>query len=379
MPVSRSEMRPSGLTAVASVTIRPAPPAAIDPRCTRCQSVGTPSRAWTAYWHIGATQSRLRIETPRRLIGSKRETAVAASTAVGEADALISDTETTYRECMAKPRRWLEWEAAQARDWIAVPQAADDKYSRGVLGLCTGSTAYPGAAVLGVEAAGRTGVGMLRYLGPRRVATLVLQRRPEVVTADGRVQAWLLGSGMDAGARSADRTQQLRKALRQGLPTVLDAGALDLVGAGTGARVITPHYRELAALLERSGQGVPAGEIAREPGDWAVRAAELLGVTVLLKGSTTYVAAPSGIRLSVSGAPAWLATAGSGDVLAGILGALLATHSDRIDADADAVAALAATASFVHAAAASRASAGGPIVALDIAEAVPATIAALLA
>lgn len=280
---------------------------------------------------------------------------------------------------MAKPRRWLEWEAAQARDWIAVPQAADDKYSRGVLGLCTGSTAYPGAAVLGVEAAGRTGVGMLRYLGPRRVATLVLQRRPEVVTADGRVQAWLLGSGMDAGARSADRTQQLRKALRQGLPTVLDAGALDLVGAGTGPRVITPHYRELAALLERSGQGVPAEEIAREPGDWAVRAAESLGVTVLLKGSTTYVASPSGIRLSVSGAPAWLATAGSGDVLAGILGALLATHTGRIEADADAMAALAATASFMHAAAASRASAGGPIVALDIAEAVPATIAALLA
>ncbi|MCU1446961.1 ADP/ATP-dependent (S)-NAD(P)H-hydrate dehydratase [Cryobacterium sp.] len=280
---------------------------------------------------------------------------------------------------MAKPRRWLEWEAAQARDWIAVPQADDDKYSRGVLGLCTGSTGYPGAAVLGVEAAGRTGVGMLRYLGPRRVATLVLQRRPEVVTADGRVQAWLLGSGMDAGARSADRTTQLQKALRQGLPTVLDAGALDLVGAGTGARVITPHYRELAALLQRSGEGVPAEEIAREPGDWAVRAAELLGVTVLLKGNTTHVASPSGIRLSVSGAPAWLATAGSGDVLAGILGALLATHTSRIDADADAMASLAATASFVHAAAASRASAGGPMLALDIAEAVPATIAALLA
>jgi NAD(P)H-hydrate repair Nnr-like enzyme with NAD(P)H-hydrate dehydratase domain len=279
---------------------------------------------------------------------------------------------------MAKPRRWLEWEAAQARDWIAVPQATDDKYSRGVLGMRTGSTEYPGAAVLGVEAASRTGVGMLRYLGPRRVSTLVLQRRPEIVTADGRVQAWLLGSGMDAGARSAESTKRLERALRQGLPTVLDAGALDLVGTGGGARVITPHYRELAALLGRSGEAVPAERIAADPGEWAIRAAGLLGVTVLLKGSTTHVASPSGIRLTVSGAPAWLATAGSGDVLAGILGALLATSSGRIDADADAMAALAATAAFVHAAAAQRASGGGPIVALDIAEAVPATIAALL-
>jgi len=280
---------------------------------------------------------------------------------------------------MAKPRRWLEWEAAQARDWIAVPQATDDKYSRGVLGVRTGSTEYPGAAVLGVEAASRTGVGMLRYLGPRRVGALVLQRRPEVVTADGRVQAWLLGSGMDAGSRSAETTKQLQKALRQGVPTLLDAGALDLTGAGTGARVITPHYRELAALLGRSEESVTVAEIAAEPGQWSVRAAGLLGVTVLLKGSTTHIASPSGIRLTVSGAPAWLATAGSGDVLAGILGALLATNAARIDADADALAALAATAAFVHGAAAHRASGGGPILALDIAEAVPATIAALLA
>jgi len=280
---------------------------------------------------------------------------------------------------MAKPRRWLEWEAAQARDWIAVPQATDDKYSRGVLGVRSGSTEYPGAAVLGVEAASRTGVGMLRYLGPRRVGALVLQRRPEVVTADGRVQAWLLGSGMDAGSRSAETTKQLQKALRQGLPTLLDAGALDLVGAGTGARVITPHYRELSGLLARSGQSVAVADIAADPGEWAVRAAGLLGVTVLLKGSTTHIASASGIRLTVSGAPPWLATAGSGDVLAGILGALLATNSARIEADADALAALAATAAFVHGAAAHRASGGGPIVALDVALAVPATIAALLA
>ena len=84
-----------------------------------------------------------------------------------------------------------------AAAWIAVPGPADDKYSRGVLGVVTGSTRYPGAAVLSVEAALHTGVGMLRYRGPERAAELVLARRPEAVTADGRVQAWLLGSGIE--------------------------------------------------------------------------------------------------------------------------------------------------------------------------------------
>jgi hydroxyethylthiazole kinase-like uncharacterized protein yjeF len=280
---------------------------------------------------------------------------------------------------MAKPRRWLEWDGAEARNWIAVPQATDDKYSRGVLGVRTGSTEYPGAAVLGVEAASRTGVGMLRYLGPSKVSAMVLARRPEIVTADGRVQAWLLGSGMTAAARRPEATAKLHKALRQDLPTVIDAGALDLVGVGSGPTVITPHYRELATLLSGAGETVTAADIAGDPGEWAIRTAGLLGVTVLLKGSVTHLASPSGIRLTVSGATAWLATAGSGDVLAGILGALLATNSTRIQADAEALIALAATAVFLHSAAAARASAGGPLVALDIAEAVPATVAALLA
>src|SRR6188768_2589134 len=97
---------------------------------------------------------------------------------------------------MAEPRLWTP---ADARDWIAVPDADSDKYARGVLGVVTGSDRYPGAAVIGVEAAIRTGVGMVRYLGADRPANLVLQRRPEIVTAEGRVKAWLIGSGMDPG------------------------------------------------------------------------------------------------------------------------------------------------------------------------------------
>jgi hydroxyethylthiazole kinase-like uncharacterized protein yjeF len=298
---------------------------------------------------------------------------------------------------MAKSPAWLEWEAARAREWIAVPAATDDKYSRGVLGVRTGSDEYPGAAVLGAEAALRTGLGMVRYLGPRRAADLVLARRPEVVTAPGRVQAWLLGSGMGAASRDPATTDALDAALAEETPAVVDAGALDRVGGlarrgvpahrgglaqrgrSSGPVVITPHARELSLLLAGHATTVTAADVAADPGEWAIRSAELLGVTVLLKGSTTHVASPTGARLSVSGAPGWLATAGTGDVLGGILGALVATHSEQATTDADALARLAATASLVHGLAASRASAGGPITALGVAEAVPAVIASLLA
>ncbi|MBB5642063.1 ADP-dependent NAD(P)H-hydrate dehydratase [Cryobacterium roopkundense] len=286
---------------------------------------------------------------------------------------------------MAKPRGWLEWNTEQARGWIRVPGPADDKYTRGVLGVMTGSKDYPGAAVLGVEAAARTGVGMVRYLGPGRAGTLVLQRRPEVVLVSGRVQAWLLGSGINAATRGAEVTRELDEALAAGLPTVCDAGVLDRLrlpeAEAASQVVITPHYRELAALLNGlpKAKQTTAEQIAAAPAEAAVRAARLLGVTVLLKGSVTRIASPTGARLTVSGSPAWLSTAGSGDVLGGILGALLATNSARIETDTDALAALAATAALVHARAAELASAGGPITALDVAEAVPTVMRALLA
>jgi len=252
---------------------------------------------------------------------------------------------------------------------IAVPGERDDKYSRGVLGVITGSDQYPGAAVLGVEAALRTGVGMVRYLGPQRASDLVLARRPEAVAGNGRVQAWLIGSGTDHAAYSDPAADE---AMAQGLPVILDGGALALHTQRTGPLVITPHYRELARVLS-----VNADEIADDPATWAVKAADLLRVTVLLKGHTTYVAGP-GILLAVQSAPSWLATAGAGDALAGILGALVATHSDEIAEDERMLARLAATASVIHGLAADRASQGGPITILDLCEAVPATVAALL-
>ncbi|ERK71953.1 hypothetical protein N136_01677, partial [Leifsonia aquatica ATCC 14665] len=173
----------------------------------------------------------------------------------------------------AQKDRVREWGEADAAEWIAVPGEASDKYSRGVLGVVTGSDRYPGAAVLGVEAAARTGVGMIRYLGAPRPAEEVLRRRPEAVSAGGRVQGWLIGSGMDASARPSDDLLRLKAALADGTPLVVDAGALDLVRSAVGPVVVTPHYRELAGMLaaqaDDDSDAVTAAEIAADPAAWA--------------------------------------------------------------------------------------------------------------
>jgi NAD(P)H-hydrate repair Nnr-like enzyme with NAD(P)H-hydrate dehydratase domain len=188
----------------------------------------------------------------------------------------------------------------------------------------------------------------------------------------GRVQAWLVGSGMDASARTGDVTALLRQALGSGVPSVLDAGALDLIADATGPVVITPHYGERSKLL-----GAEKDDIAADPARFAARAAEELGVTVLLKGFITHVAG-AGVRLKARSATPWLATAGSGDALGGVLGALVATHSKELGDDASLMPRLAAAAAVVHGMAGDRASAGGPVTVLDLAAALPATVAHLL-
>jgi len=279
------------------------------------------------------------------------------------------------------------WTTRNAAPFIAIPSPADTKYSRGVLGVATGSPAYPGAAVLSVEAAMRTGVGMVRFLGPGQARKLVLARRPEVVTVAGRVQAWLVGSGMDPLLRSHAESVRLQGALRSAEPLVIDAGALDLVALATGPVVITPHARELAVmLLERLGETDLerlVREISANPSAWAQKAADDLDVTVLLKGHTTHVATPGDDRgarfhARVVSPTTWLATAGTGDVLAGILGALVATHSEQVLAEPEFLGPLAATAALLHGSAADHASEGGPVVALDVARAVSFAVARIL-
>jgi hydroxyethylthiazole kinase-like uncharacterized protein yjeF len=227
-----------------------------------------------------------------------------------------------------------------------------------VVGVRAGSQTYPGAAVLCTSGAASGLVGMVRYLGSATDA--VRARLPEVVASEGRVQAWVVGSGGDA-----DAEQALSDALADEVPTVVDADALQHVRAGARDVVLTPHAGELARML-----GVERAEVEADQLGFARRAAEEYAATVLLKGRHTLVARPGGpVRVTTSGVP-WLAVAGAGDVLAGLIGSLLAAGLDPFDA--------ASVGSWLHGAAAAQASGGGPLTASKVADAVPVVVRDLL-
>jgi hydroxyethylthiazole kinase-like uncharacterized protein yjeF len=250
------------------------------------------------------------------------------------------------------------------------PDAKDDKYSRGVVGFVTGSEEFPGAAILGVSAAMRVGVGMVRYLGPDSVTKLVLEIRPEVVIQPGQAQAWVVGSGVteDAGSEQAKRIAKI--ASQPGL-LVVDAGALALVDYSSvlATCVLTPHAGEMAALLTRLGHRWSQTDVEEKPIEAAELAAKITGQTVLLKGSKSVIST-SGESIVTKQAPADLATAGTGDVLAGIIGALLAANAQEVLNSQLDIVEVCLFATELHARAAEIAAAGGPVVALDVAEAV---------
>lgn len=234
-------------------------------------------------------------------------------------------------------------ETADAAARWPVPGPHDDKYTQGVTGVMAGSSTYPGAAVLCTGAAVAATSGMVRYAGSAHRE--VLARWPEVIASPapasaGRVQSWVVGPGLgtdDVGAAA------LWFALETDLPVVVDADGLtilaahpELVANRTAPTVLTPHAGEFARLA-----GNP-------PGDDRIGAcrklADTFGATVLLKGNVTVVADPGGpVYLNPAG-QSWAATAGSGDVLSGMIGALLAAGLPAAEA--------AATAAFVHARAA---------------------------
>lgn len=288
------------------------------------------------------------------------------------------------------------WRAADAAAYLTVPGPDSHKYSRGVLGLRTGSSRYPGAAVLGAEAAWRTGIGSVRYFTPLgdpppavglpSAAAAILARRPETVFSGDAEEdrlgcdAWLVGSGTDAAARSPAECLALLELLAGIAPVVVDAGALDLVQAAHMTNslrapvIITPHQGEFRRLWESAGLPASAPRVS-EPERAAAILAETLGVTVLLKGSRSIVASPSGTVTVHGPATPWLATAGTGDVLAGILGALAATHAAQIRESPELLAKLGATAAMLHDTAARITSGdttacgkGGPITGLDVAQ-----------
>jgi len=214
--------------------------------------------------------------------------------------------------------------------------AGSDKYTRGVVGVVAGSQTYPGAAVLCVGSAASAGAGMVRFAGAPHPAEQVRLRWPEVVVSDlegadvvsaGRVQAWVVGPGLGTDDTAAAAVEAV---LGQDVPVLVDADALTVCARHpewlrrrTAATLLTPHDRE----FERFGAPVTADRIGS-----ARRLAAELGVTVLLKGDATVVTGPDGpARVNGTGSPA-LATAGSGDVLSGGCGALLAQGLDPLDA-----------------------------------------------
>ena len=255
----------------------------------------------------------------------------------------------------------------------------DDKYARGALGVFAGSSGYPGAAALCVAGAMRSGSGYVRVAAEPGVAEAVRLAWPEavvtVITGSapteevGRVQAWVAGPGLGLDDVTGSRLADL---LASGLPVLLDADALTwavrdrslLVGRDAATTLLTPHAGELARLLAVDRADVEARRL-----EHVREAASLFGVTVLLKGSTTLVACPGRPVRAVATGPAELATAGAGDVLSGVGGTLLASGLAASEAGS--------LAAWVHGTAARAASSGGPLVASDVAEQMPATLAEL--
>lgn len=251
-----------------------------------------------------------------------------------------------------------------------VPGCRDDKYTQGVVGILAGSDAYPGAAVLSTSGAVAATSGMTRFVGT--AAPEVVAHRPEVVAvrelADaGTVQAWVIGPGLGTGAHAERLVEQV---LGTDVPVLVDADGLtvlarrlDLLDGRTAPTLLTPHAGEFARLA-----GHPPGDDRLA----AVRdLAGRLGVTVLLKGRITLIADPDGRVLGNDAGSSWAATAGAGDVLSGIAGALLAAGLPPRLAGA--------AAARAHATAARLAARGAPIGASALADTVPEAIRVLRA
>ncbi|HET8959956.1 bifunctional ADP-dependent NAD(P)H-hydrate dehydratase/NAD(P)H-hydrate epimerase [Nocardioides sp.] len=234
------------------------------------------------------------------------------------------------------------------------PQA--HKYTRGVVGVRAGSPQYPGAGLLCVQGAATGLCGMVRYVGDGRLAERVRATHPDVV-GEGRVQAWAVGSGGGEGAGD-----ELKAAVADGVPVVVDADALTHVTGPLGVpAVLTPHAGELAAMA-----GADRADVEARPLAHALAAAARYDAAVLLKGRHTLVATPQGaVRVTTTGTP-WLATAGAGDVLTGVIGSLLAAGLAPYDA--------ASVGSWLHGAAATLAANDGPIVAGAVARAIPEVV-----
>ena len=283
----------------------------------------------------------------------------------------------------------LSLSEADVLDLWDIPGPSSHKYTRGVVGLMTGSDSYPGAALLSAGAALAAGPGMVRYAGPKDVRRMVIARYPEIVTAPGRVQCWVIGSGMDMAETEAvaEAARRLQESVADGFPVVLDAGAIELAVETDlpSTVVLTPHAGELAQLLTGRGEVTTRADVENAPARYARIAATLTGATILLKGSVDIACGPDDPLYAQGGAPAWRGVAGAGDVQAGLLGAMLAGWGDELaelGQGRGIPARIAAAASWVHGRAAHIAAGPGrgrPITASQISAAIGSAIGDALA
>lgn len=277
----------------------------------------------------------------------------------------------------------LRPQAVDIAGLLPEPGAEADKYSRGVLAVRAGSDHFRGAAVLAVGGALRTGVGMVRYGGPERAMDQVLARWPETVAVPldpsqstdlgpGRAAAVVIGSGRGTEPGEAD---ELDAVLDSDVPVLVDADGLTLMSGESGRdladrvrersapTLLTPHAGELARLL---------GDVDREDVEahrleHTRRAACSFGCAVLLKGSTTVIAHPDAPAVvNPTGTPL-LASAGTGDVLSGVVGALLASGLPVVEA--------ALCGAYLHGRAARLARGGAPVSASDLLDGLPLAVA----
>ncbi|PRZ30777.1 hydroxyethylthiazole kinase-like uncharacterized protein yjeF/hydroxyethylthiazole kinase-like uncharacterized protein yjeF [Antricoccus suffuscus] len=249
------------------------------------------------------------------------------------------------------------------------PSYDSHKYSTGVVGVIAGSAQYPGAAVMCVGGAIRSKPGMVRYVGAPDAIERIVAAWPAAVGATsiddaGRTNAWVIGPGMgtDDAARSV-----VRSSLSLDVPVIYDADALTILSGDVdrlrerqAPTVLTPHSGEFARLF---------GEVGDDPVESVKAATRRTGCVVLLKGPSTIVAAPGGRVLVNETGSSKLATAGTGDVLSGIIGAALAAGLPAQIA--------AAAGAYVHGALADQHD--GPLIAPDLIDELPAFMARLQA
>lgn len=280
---------------------------------------------------------------------------------IGIPEAVLSDLSISIAE--NDPALWLSS--------MPNPNVEHHKYRRGYV-VIAGSSEMPGAAILAATSARRAGAGMVSLAVPKDAAAickLAVQGGVvrvvrdtgmfEDIVADDRVGAVVVGPGLGVTVSARERVLAV---LKHGRPLVLDADAItvfennrELLFSGiTGPCVMTPHEGEFGKLFNSQGD-----KLSR-----ALSAASESNAVLVLKGSDTVVASPDGRAVINSNAPPTLATAGAGDVLAGIIASLLAQGMEPFDAAAAGV--------WMHGKAAQKFGLG--LIAEDLPEALPAVL-----